>query len=102
MGRGWRRAEADSVPRQSLTRQLFFRNWKGGVRLDQVNRLRNPDSMLAAVHASLLAAIVSREIAAGLERLIAETDPQDAANAAFPPGASVLRPRDNESKSSVA
>ena len=30
MGRGWKRAEADSVPRQSLTRREYFKALKTG------------------------------------------------------------------------
>lgn len=63
--------------------ELFFRNWKGAVRLDQVRRLSNPESLLAAVTASMLAAVFSREIAAGLERLVAEDTLPAAAD--FPP-----------------
>jgi Transposase DDE domain len=71
--------------------ELFFRNWKGAVRLDQVRRLRNPASLLAAVSASLLAAVLSREIAAGLDALVAANEPPPAAPAAFPPGAPAVR-----------
>jgi hypothetical protein len=36
MGRGWKRTEAVSVPRQSLTRQEFHRTWKrGGCNVEQ-------------------------------------------------------------------
>jgi putative transposase len=49
--------------------ELFFRNWKGGVRMDHVHRLRNPTSLAVAVMASMLAALLSRDIATGLERL---------------------------------
>jgi putative transposase len=65
--------------------ELFFRNWKGAVRLDQVRRLQHPDSLLTAVTASLLAATLSRQIAAGLEMLVAQADCADASAAAFPP-----------------
>ncbi len=49
--------------------ELFFRNWKGAARLDEVRRLRHPDSLLVAVTASLLAALLARDISAGLEQL---------------------------------
>ena len=49
--------------------ELFFRNWKGGVRMDHVHRLRNPTSLAVAVVASMLAALLSRDIATCLERL---------------------------------
>lgn len=64
--------------------ELFFRNWKGAVRLDQVRRLSNPKSLLAAVTASMLAAVFSREIAAGLEQLV--TEESLSASADFSPG----------------
>jgi hypothetical protein len=68
-----------------------IRNWKGGVRLDQVRRLSHPQSLLAAVSASLLAAVLSREIAAGLDALLATNEAQAAAMAAFPPRAPTAR-----------
>jgi DNA-binding transcriptional LysR family regulator len=71
--------------------ELFFRNWKGGARLDQVRRLSHPDSLLAAASASLLAALLSREVAAGLDALVAVAEQQPAAPSAFPPGASAAR-----------
>ena len=49
--------------------ELFFRNWKGAVRMDHVHRLRNPTSLVVAVLASMLAALLSRDISAGLEQL---------------------------------
>lgn len=49
--------------------ELFFRNWKGAVRLDEVRRLQHPDSLHVAVTASMLAAVLARDISAGLERL---------------------------------
>jgi hypothetical protein len=69
--------------------ELFFRNWKGGVRMDHVHRLRNPTSLAVAVTASLLAALLSRDISAELERLSAQREddlvgPQKALQA-FPP-----------------
>ena len=38
--------------------ELFFRNWKGGVRMDHVHRLRNPTSLAVAVTSSMLAALL--------------------------------------------
>ena len=49
--------------------ELFFRNWKGGVRMDHVHRLRNPTSLAVAVTASMLAALLSRDLHAALEAL---------------------------------
>jgi IS4 transposase len=46
--------------------ELFFRNWKGGVRMDHVHRLRNPASLAVAVTASMLAALLSRDLQAAL------------------------------------
>jgi len=69
--------------------ELFFRTWKGGVRLDEVRRLYHPQSLEVAVTAALLAAVLSRELGAGLERLTAtvtEATPPTA-DVAFPPRA---------------
>lgn len=49
--------------------ELFFRNWKGGVRLDHVRFLSHPTSLEVAVTASLLAALLIRDLHAGLERI---------------------------------
>lgn len=67
--------------------ELFFRDWKGAHRLDEVRRLSNPTSLMLAVTASLLAAALSNEIATGLEDIAAEYARQHApaAFAAFPP-----------------
>jgi hypothetical protein len=62
--------------------ELFFRNWKGAVRLDEVRRLEHPASLEVAITASLLAAVLARDMSAGLERL-AEQAAQT--SAAFPP-----------------
>lgn len=66
--------------------ELFFRTWKGGVRLDEVRRLSNPQSLQVAVTTSLLAALLSRALGAALEQLAAETPPPPPA--AFSPCAS--------------
>lgn len=39
--------------------ELFFRNWKGAVRLDEVRRLEHPVSLQVAITCSLLAAVVA-------------------------------------------
>jgi Transposase DDE domain len=49
--------------------ELFFRNWKGALRLDEVRRLRHCKSLQVAVTASLLAAVLARDVSTGLERL---------------------------------
>ena len=49
--------------------ELFFRNWKGGVRMDHVHRLRNPTSLAVAVTASMLAALLSRDLQSALEHV---------------------------------
>lgn len=54
--------------------ELFFRNWHGALRMDDVHRLRHPDSVQAHVVASLLAAVLARDIHAGLDRISAQSD----------------------------
>lgn len=49
--------------------ELFFRGWKGGAQLDQVHRLKNPESLAACVAASMLAALLARDIHGRLDRL---------------------------------
>lgn len=69
--------------------ELFFRNWKGGVRMDHVHRLRNPASLAVAVTASMLAALLSRDLHAALEKvseMSAEASPPSAAGGAPPCG----------------
>jgi hypothetical protein len=72
--------------------ELFFKGWKGGARLDHVHRLSNPESLDAAITASMLGALLSRDLHARLERLADETataanDNDVATSDAFPPGA---------------
>ena len=71
--------------------ELFFRSWKGAVRLDEVRRLSDPKALQVALLSSLLASLLSTEIHAA----IAASDPSEASleqpadpGAAFPP----LRP----------
>jgi Transposase DDE domain len=59
--------------------ELFFRNWKGAVRLDQVRHLSHPQSLQLAITASMLAALLARDISVGLERLAAEHAAQERA-----------------------
>ena len=51
--------------------ELFFRNWKGAVRLDQVRHLSHEKSLRVAVTSSMLAALLSRDISAGLDQISA-------------------------------
>jgi putative transposase len=51
--------------------ELFFRGWRGAMRLDEVRRLSNPSTLAAAVLASLLAAVMAQEISRGLKHLAA-------------------------------
>lgn len=62
--------------------ELFFRNWKGAVRLDEVQRLEHPTSLQVAITASLLAAVLARDLSAGLERLAEQAARP---SVAFPP-----------------
>lgn len=59
--------------------ELFFRNWKGAVRLDQVRHLSDPRSLEVAITASMLAALLARDISAGLARIAAEYAAPDGA-----------------------
>jgi hypothetical protein len=62
--------------------ELLFRQWRGAMRMDEVRRLSNPKSLDLAVTSSLLAALLGRDIHAGLERLCRE---HAESSAAFPP-----------------
>jgi hypothetical protein len=57
--------------------ELFFRNWHGALRMDDVHRLRHPISLQVAILSSLLAACLGRDIHAGLERLSLEVDTEE-------------------------
>jgi len=58
--------------------ELFFRNWHGALRMDDVHRLRHPVSLQVAILSSLLAACLGRDIHAGLERLnVLDTELQE-------------------------
>jgi IS4 transposase len=63
--------------------ELFFRNWKGGVRLDQVRRLSHPESLDVAITASMLAALLARDVTTHLNELAAEIHAAEAV--AIPP-----------------
>jgi hypothetical protein len=77
--------------------ELLFRDWKGAMRLDEVRRLSHPLSLRAAVTASLLAAVLARDIHRRLEQLSLEharSSSNSDAFASFPPSASASRRRD--------
>jgi putative transposase len=59
--------------------ELLFRNWKGAIRLDQVRHLSNQTSLGLAVTSTMLAALLSRDISAGLDRISADHTAQAAA-----------------------
>ena len=67
--------------------ELFFKNWKGGVRMDHVHRLRNPTSLAVSVTASMLAGLLSRDLHVGLAHA---TD--DLLGAAAPPTGDAISP----------
>ena len=49
--------------------ELFFRAWKGALRVDEVRRLSHPLSLEAAVTASLLAGTLAQEITVAINEL---------------------------------
>lgn len=49
--------------------ELFFRGWKGALRLDEVKRLQHPVSLDAAITASLLAATLAQKITVAVNEL---------------------------------
>jgi hypothetical protein len=59
--------------------ELFFRGWRGALRLDEVRRLGSPESLEAMVLASLLAAALAQDIAVGLKHLAATQAAHEAA-----------------------
>lgn len=65
--------------------ELFFRSWKGAVRMDEVRPLQHDDSLVAVITASLLAATLAQGIHKALDRMTAERTSHDAASAAFSP-----------------
>jgi putative transposase len=65
--------------------ELFFRGWRGAMRLDEVRRLAHPSSLEAAVLASLLAAVMAQEISMGLKHLAAAQADEAARQAALSP-----------------
>jgi putative transposase len=69
--------------------ELFFKGWKGGARLDHVHRLSNAESLDTAVTASMLAALLSRDLHARLDRVAQQATPDNdvARSDAFSPGA---------------
>ncbi len=71
--------------------ELFFRGLKGGLRLDEVRRLAHPDSLDVIVSASLLGAVLARDLTTRLNALSAA---ESASPEAFPPGAAGVHLRD--------
>jgi len=65
--------------------ELFFRNWHGALRMDDVHRLRHADSVQAHIAASLLAAALARDIHAGLARISASNGDAAPSCVAIPP-----------------
>ncbi len=75
--------------------ELLFRAWKGALRLDEVERLKNVESLRTAVYAALCASVLSTDVARRLDALCSPKPPQPlrslpspplaAAPAAFPP-----------------
>jgi ADP-ribose pyrophosphatase YjhB (NUDIX family) len=59
--------------------ELFFRGWRGALRLDEVRRLQHPLSLQAVVLASLLAAVLAQQLSVGLDQLAAAQAAQEAA-----------------------
>jgi hypothetical protein len=64
--------------------ELFFRGLKGALRLDEVRRLVHRDSLDVVVSATLLAALLAREITSTINHLAAR---ESTSAEAFPPGA---------------
>lgn len=63
--------------------ERFFRGWRGALRLDEVRRLANADSLDAAVTASLLAAALAHDLTQIVNDLAEHQAVREAA--AFPP-----------------
>ncbi len=60
--------------------ELFFRGWRGALRLDEVRRLEHQRSLEALVLASLLAAVMAQQISTGLAQLALAQAAQEAAS----------------------
>lgn len=74
--------------------ELFFRGLKGAVRLDEVRRLENKDSLHAIVYSTLLAGMLARDVTARLNEIeMTATAPELEATSkvAFPPCGSSTR-----------
>jgi putative transposase len=55
--------------------ELLFRSWKGALRLDEVRRLKNPQSLQTAVYAALCASVLNVEVHQRLQHLTDEDTP---------------------------
>lgn len=57
--------------------ELFFRHERGGVRLDELQRLRTPEILRALIAGSLLASLLSRDVAEAMEVISANATALD-------------------------
>jgi putative transposase len=64
--------------------ERFFRGWRGALRLDEVGRLENAESLNAAVTASLLAAALAHDLTQVVNDLAERQADAELAAAAFP------------------
>jgi hypothetical protein len=72
--------------------ELFFKNWKGSVRMDQVRYLSHPLSLQAAIFASMLAALLAHDIYMGLQKITIEHHAaEQTAARPVPPSATAVR-----------
>jgi hypothetical protein len=68
--------------------ELFFKGWKGGARLDHIHRLKNPDALAVSIAASMLAALLARDLHARLDQLAEQaSSPANAIASGAPPSA---------------
>jgi hypothetical protein len=67
--------------------ELFFRGLKGAVRLDEVRRLENAESLHTIVYATLLAAMLAADMTAKLNEAASASMSSEASTEVFPPGA---------------
>jgi energy-coupling factor transporter ATP-binding protein EcfA2 len=91
--------------------ELFFRNWKGGARVDHVHRLRNPSSLAVAVTASMLAALLSCDLQTALDQVSESLAPEmpdpilsvpPSVDGGFPPPASPPSPPPSPTRTTFA
>ena len=85
--------------------ELFFRDLKGAVRLDEVSRLKNPISLRVALFASLIAATLGEQLTAALHALPepeTESEPRVLPPPDVVPDATERAPERDEPVASVA